>query len=63
MLKLRKLGIWVALLTVSVSSCKDSDKKEEKDENKREVSIFMPIGLELRLLIWQKQHLKQMILT
>jgi hypothetical protein len=28
----------------------DSDKKEEKDEKKKEVSIFMPIGLtELRL--------------
>jgi glycine betaine/proline transport system substrate-binding protein len=52
------------LLTVSVSSCKDSDKKEEKTKKKKEVSIFMPIGLtELRLLIWQKQHLKQMILT
>jgi glycine betaine/proline transport system substrate-binding protein len=42
MLKLRKLGILlgVVLLTVSVSSCKDSDRKEEKDENKKEVSIF-----------------------
>jgi hypothetical protein len=29
MLKL-KLGILLVLLTVSVSSCKDSDKKEEK---------------------------------
>jgi hypothetical protein len=38
MLKLRKLGIWVVLLTVSVSSCKDSDKKEEKDENKRKLA-------------------------
>jgi glycine betaine/proline transport system substrate-binding protein len=42
MLKLRKLGILlgVVLLTVSVSSCKDSDKKNEEGENKKEVSIF-----------------------
>jgi glycine betaine/proline transport system substrate-binding protein len=44
MLKLRKLGmlLGVVLLTVSVSSCKDGDKKEEKSENKKEVSIFYP---------------------
>jgi hypothetical protein len=37
------------------------EKKKTKNE-KKEVSIFfMPI--ELWLLIWQKQHLKQMILT
>jgi glycine betaine/proline transport system substrate-binding protein len=42
MLKLRKLGILlgVVLLTVSVSSCKNSDKKEEEGDNKKEVSIF-----------------------
>lgn len=40
MLKLRKLGILfgVVLLTVSFSSCKNSDKKE--GDNKKEVSIF-----------------------
>jgi glycine betaine/proline transport system substrate-binding protein len=44
MLKLRKLGILlgVALLTVSVSSCKNGDKKKEESENKKEVSIFYP---------------------
>jgi hypothetical protein len=45
MLKLRKLNVtWVVLLTVSVSSCKDGDKKR-RSENKKEVSIFIPIGL------------------
>lgn len=44
MLKLRKLGILlgVALLTVSVSSCKNGEKKKEEGENKKEVSIFYP---------------------
>ncbi|MFT5963461.1 MAG: glycine betaine/proline transport system substrate-binding protein [Flavobacterium sp.] len=44
MLKLRKLGILLVavLLTVSVSSCKDSDKKNEEGKNKKEVSIFYP---------------------
>ncbi|MFT5646168.1 MAG: glycine betaine/proline transport system substrate-binding protein [Aureispira sp.] len=42
MLKLRKLGILlgVVLLTVSVSSCKNSDKKKEEAKSKKEVSIF-----------------------
>jgi hypothetical protein len=44
----------VVLLTVSVSSCKDMTRKR-RSENKKEVSIFIPIGLkELRSLIWQK---------
>lgn len=44
MLKLRNLGILlvVVMLTVSVSSCKDSGKKKEKSEAKKEVTIFYP---------------------
>jgi len=44
MLKLRNLGILlvVVLLTVSVSSCKNSRKKKENSENKKEISIFYP---------------------
>lgn len=44
MLKLRNLGILlvVVLLTVSVSSCKDSGKKKEKSEIKKEITIFYP---------------------
>tara|TARA_R110001583_G_scaffold163880_1_gene316340 strand:- start:24684 stop:25556 length:873 start_codon:yes stop_codon:yes gene_type:complete len=44
MLKLRNLGILlvVVLLTVSVSSCKNSGKKKETSENKKEISIFYP---------------------
>jgi hypothetical protein len=38
MLKLKKLESYGVVLTVSVSSCKDSDKKEEKDENKRKLA-------------------------
>lgn len=44
MLKLKNLGILlvVVLLTVSVSSCKNSEKKKETSENKKEISIFYP---------------------
>jgi hypothetical protein len=37
--------------------------RKKKKTKQKEVSIFMPIGLTVRLLIWQKQHLKQMILV
>jgi glycine betaine/proline transport system substrate-binding protein len=42
MLKLRKLGVLlgVVLVTLIVSSCKNSDKKKEEGNNKKEVSIF-----------------------
>ncbi|WP_229130346.1 glycine betaine ABC transporter substrate-binding protein [Ancylomarina sp. 16SWW S1-10-2] len=43
-MKLRNLGILLvaALLTVSVSSCKNSGKKKERSKDKKEVSIFYP---------------------
>ena len=44
MLRLRNLGILLVavVLTVSVSSCNNSGKKKEKNEAKKEVSIFYP---------------------
>lgn len=44
MMKLKNLGILLAIvvLTFSFSSCNSSGKKNEKSEDKKEVSIFYP---------------------